>query len=136
MYLRWIVLNNIYLCNISILYCIAPSSGIAISSRRKIRGGQKYRSYVTVENDRVPQFDQCHVIVVPSRRFPAIIRMYNDFVDWDYLLGSFHYTKIVFTCSQLNKMLWNMGHARWVMNGRKYGKWDSSAPRCAYDSKK
>ena len=66
-------------------------------------GSQKYSSCVTGEIDRVPQFDQCHVIVIPRRRFRVILRMYNDFVNWDYLLGSFHYTKIVFTCSQLNK---------------------------------
>ena len=96
--------KNIYLWDISLLFCISPSSDITISSRRKIHGGQKYRSYVTGEIDRVLQFDQCHVIVVSRSHLRVIFRMHNDFVDWDYLLGSFHCTKILFTCWQFNKM--------------------------------
>ena len=92
-----------YLCKISPLSCIAPSCDIAISSRREIHGGQTYRSYVIVERDWFLQFDQCHVIVETSHG-RVIIRMYDDLVDWDCLLVSFNYTKVVFTCSQLNKM--------------------------------
>ena len=87
----------IYLCNISPLLCTAPSCDITISSRRKIHGGQTYRSHVIVERDWFPQFDQRHVIVGPSH-WRVIFRMYEDLVNWDNLLGSVRFTKIVFTC--------------------------------------
>ena len=77
--------------------CSAPSSNITISSRRKILGGQTYRSYVIVERDWFPQFDQCHVIV-GHRRWRVMIRMCEDLVNWDNLLGSACFTKIMFTC--------------------------------------
>ena len=89
--------SHIYLCKISPLCCIAPSSDIAVGSRRKILSGQIYRSYVIVERDWFPQFDQCHVIV-GHRRGRFIIRMYEDLVNWDNLLGSVRFTKIIFTC--------------------------------------
>ena len=70
---------------------------MAISSRWKIPGGQTYRSYVIVEPDWLLQFDQCHVIVGPSR-WRVIFRMYEDSVNWNNLLGSVCFTKIMFTC--------------------------------------
>ena len=76
---------------------------MTISSRKKIHGGQTYGSYVNVEIDRFSQFDQSHVIVEASHS-RIIIRMNDDLVDWDYLLGAFLYAKIMFTCSQLDKM--------------------------------
>ena len=92
-----------YLCNISSLCCSSPSCDVTIGSRRKIHGGQTYGSYVIVERDWLLQFDQRHIIVEASH-CRVIIRMYDDFVDWEYFLVSFHCSKIVFTCSQLDKM--------------------------------
>jgi len=89
--------SHIYLCDVSLPPCSAPSSNITISSRRKILGGQTYRSYVIVERDWFPQFDQCHVIV-GHRRWRVMIRMCEDLVNWDNLLGSVRFTKIMFTC--------------------------------------
>ena len=89
--------SHIYLCNFPPLSCSAPSSDIAFSSRWKIPGGQTHRSYLFVEPDWLPQFDQCHVIVEPSR-WRVIFRMCEDFANWDNLLGSVCFTKIMFTC--------------------------------------
>ena len=73
--------SHIYLCNTSELSCITPSSDIAISSRWKIPDGQRYRSYIIVERDWLLQFDQCYVIIGPSR-WRDIIKMYEDLFNW------------------------------------------------------
>ena len=98
--------RHIYLCNISPLPCIAPSSDITIGSRRKPRGGQANRSDVIIEPDWSPQFDQCHVIVVRTH-WRVIFRMNEDSVNWNNLLGSVRFTKIVFTCYADKRVLQN-----------------------------